>query len=87
MTPNKANPTDERLVMMYEVEYDYLRKNPGFDGTSLQAEGGLSRRAVDPSAAKPWPGADTVNSQSRDEWVQARLDAVARGDEESALRS
>ncbi|WP_430867422.1 hypothetical protein [Demequina aurantiaca] len=86
MTPIKANP-DERLVAFYESAYNYLRKNPGFDGTSQPAEGGLTRRGVDPSAAKPWPGADTVNSLSRDEWVRARLDAVARGDEESPLRS
>lgn len=79
--------TNEAMLRMtYEVTYDYLKKHPGFDGRPHPDHPGALRTGVDPEDVKPWPGAADVHRQSRDEWVEARLEAVRRGDEDPALR-
>lgn len=78
---------DEKLRTHYEGAYDYLRKHPEFDGRPRPEHPGLHRRGVDPSSIRPWPGVADVRDQTREEWVEARLNAVRRGDEEPALRS
>jgi hypothetical protein len=78
---------EEKLRTHYEVAYDYLLKHPEFDGRPRPGHPGLLRRGVDPSRIKPWPGVTDVRHQTREEWVEARLDAVRHGDEEPVLRS
>lgn len=78
---------EENLLTYYEVAYDYLRKHPEFDGRPRPGHPGLARRGVDPSEIEPWPAIADVRLQTREEWVEARLNAVRRGDEEPALRS
>lgn len=79
--------TDQALLsMFYSTTYDFLLKNPGFDGTPHPDHPGMARTGGDPAMIKPWPGVADVPHQSRDEWIAARLAAVRNGVEESPLR-
>jgi len=78
---------DDALQMFYRTAYDFLRARPKFDGRQHADHPGMLRRGVDASTIKPWPGAADVQRLSRDEWVEARLDAVRNGDEAPPLKS
>lgn len=80
------NAADEPMLrIVYGAAYDYLVKHPEFDGRPRPGQPGLLRNGVEPAGVKPWPGVADVRHMSRDEWIQTRLDAVRRGDEEPAL--
>jgi hypothetical protein len=76
------------LTLFYEKAYDFCRANPGFDGlaASLPDDGEPFLVHTGVSDQKPWPGVADVQRMTKSEWVRARLDAVARGAEEPALR-
>lgn len=78
---------EEKLLTYYEVAYDHLRKHPEFDGRPRPGHPGLARQGVDPSEMGPWPGSADVRLQTREEWVEARLNAISCGDEEPGLSS
>ncbi|XVX21481.1 hypothetical protein ACQP1U_06325 [Actinomycetota bacterium] len=77
---------DEMLRMAYRAAYDYLTEHPEFDGRPRPGLDAIVRRGVDPQTIQPWPGVADVRTMTRDEWVAARFEAVARGDEEPPLR-
>jgi hypothetical protein len=82
-----TNPThDPMLRLVYGAAYDHLLQHPEFDGCPRPGHPALLRSGVDPADIKPWPGVEDVRRMSREEWIEARLEAVRRGDEESALR-
>jgi len=78
---------DEALRMFYRTTYDFLRARPEFDGRPHADHPGMLRQGVEASSIKPWPGVADVQRLSRDEWVEARFDAVRRGDEEPPLKA
>lgn len=79
--------TDEAMTrMFYEAAYDFLREHPEFDGRPRPGMPGLMRRGVDPKSVAPWPGVADVRRMGRDQWIAARLAAVAAGDEDPPLR-
>jgi hypothetical protein len=78
---------DEALMRLaYSAAYDFLRAHPEFDGRPRPGLVALVRKGVEQKGTQPWPGVADVLRMTRDEWVDARLDAVRRGDEEPILR-
>ena len=70
------------LTSTYEVAYAYLREHPDYDGYPGEDVPRLLRCASRPGTDEPYPGIRDVARTTRDEWVRARLEAVARGHEE-----
>jgi len=77
----KKMTNDRMLRTYYAVTYEYLREHPEFDGRQHPEHPGMLRQGVDSSSIKPWSGAADVQHLSREEWIEARLNAVHRGDE------
>lgn len=83
----EINPNSEQMLRMtYAAAYDYLRQHPEFDGRPHPEHPGAVREGVGQREVRPWPGAADVQHCSRDEWIDARLEAVRRGDEDPPLR-
>ncbi|WP_119697609.1 hypothetical protein [Microbacterium halotolerans] len=78
--------TDPMLRLVYAAAYDHLKRHPEFDGRPRPGQPGLIRAGVAAENVTPWPGVDDVPRLSRDEWIEARLEAVRRGEEEPPLR-
>lgn len=78
--------TGPMLRIVYGAAYDYLLRHPEFDGRPCPGHPALIRTGVDPSDVQPWPGVEDVQRMSRDQWIEARLEAIRRGDEEPPLR-
>lgn len=75
-----------KLQVFYTAMYDYLKAHPEFDGTAHPDHPAIARKGTDPLLATPWPGVDDVPHMSRDEWVEARLQAIRRGTEVPLMR-
>lgn len=83
----RLSASDERLLRMtYGAAYDHLARHPEFDGRPRPGHLGELRAEVSSGEAKPWPGVADVRRRTREEWIEARLDAVRSGAEEPALR-
>ncbi|SMX99151.1 hypothetical protein [Brevibacterium linens] len=78
--------TDPMLRIVYGAAYDHLLRHPEFDGRPRPGHPALIRTGVDPADVQSWPGVEDVRRMTRDEWIEARLEAVRRGDEEPPLR-
>lgn len=82
-----TDPTaDPMLRIVYGAAYDHLLRHPEFDGRSGPGHPTLIRTGVDLADAQPWPGVEDVRRMTRNGWIEARLEAVRRGDEELPLR-